>query len=91
LTSSSAARWLSTLVSGGAPTDIRCMVNRANANLVGARHGPLPPRVIDPPSGCAFHPRCPRAVKGTRDKEVPRLEDTGKGSHRVTCWNPYVD
>jgi oligopeptide/dipeptide ABC transporter ATP-binding protein len=49
------------------------------------------PSPIDPPSGCSFHPRCPRAVKGTCDKEVPRLEDTGKGSHRVACWNPYVD
>jgi len=63
------------------------------------------PSPIDPPSGCAFHPRCPRAVKGTCDKEVPRLEDappargaappardaTTKGSHRVACWNPFVD
>jgi oligopeptide/dipeptide ABC transporter ATP-binding protein len=56
------------------------------------------PSPIDPPSGCAFHPRCPRAVKGTCDREIPRLEDappargaTTKGSHRVACWNPYVD
>jgi oligopeptide/dipeptide ABC transporter ATP-binding protein len=50
------------------------------------------PSPIDPPAGCAFHPRCPRAVKGTCDKEVPRLEETSQGSsHRVACWNPHTD
>jgi oligopeptide/dipeptide ABC transporter ATP-binding protein len=50
------------------------------------------PSPIDPPAGCAFHPRCPRAVKGTCDKETPRLEETAQGSaHRVACWNPYTD
>ncbi len=50
------------------------------------------PSPIDPPAGCAFHPRCPRAVKGTCDKEAPRLEETSQGSaHRVACWNPHTD
>jgi oligopeptide/dipeptide ABC transporter ATP-binding protein len=48
------------------------------------------PSPIDPPPGCAFHPRCPRAVAGTCDREVPRLEEAPDGSrHRVACWNPY--
>ena len=50
------------------------------------------PSPIDPPSGCAFHPRCPRVVKGTCDKEVPRLEATAPGTeHRVACWNPHTE
>jgi oligopeptide transport system ATP-binding protein len=51
------------------------------------------PSAIDPPPGCPFHPRCPRIVKGTCDKELPLLEeksskDTG---HKVACWNPHTD
>jgi oligopeptide/dipeptide ABC transporter ATP-binding protein len=47
------------------------------------------PSPIDPPSGCAFHPRCPRVVKGTCDREVPRLDELGGGTgHKVACWNP---
>jgi oligopeptide transport system ATP-binding protein len=48
------------------------------------------PSPIAPPSGCAFHPRCPRAIKGTCDREMPALDETSKGSgHRVACWNPF--
>jgi oligopeptide transport system ATP-binding protein len=48
------------------------------------------PSPIDPPTGCAFHPRCPRAVQGTCDKEVPVLKETSPGSgHRVACWSPH--
>jgi oligopeptide transport system ATP-binding protein len=50
------------------------------------------PSPIDPPPGCAFHPRCPRAVKGTCDKEMPRLDEVTPGSqHRVACWNPHTE
>jgi oligopeptide transport system ATP-binding protein len=50
------------------------------------------PSPIDPPSGCAFHPRCPRAIKGTCDKDVPTLDETAKGTgHRVACWNPHTE
>jgi oligopeptide/dipeptide ABC transporter ATP-binding protein len=52
------------------------------------------PSPIDPPPGCAFHPRCPRAIKGTCDREVPPLEELsserGTG-HKVACWNPHVE
>jgi oligopeptide transport system ATP-binding protein len=50
------------------------------------------PSPIDPPPGCAFHPRCPRAIKGTCDKEVPVLEESGgTAGHRVACWNPHTE
>jgi oligopeptide transport system ATP-binding protein len=50
------------------------------------------PSPMDPPPGCAFHPRCSRAIRGTCDTEVPRLEETAQGSqHRVACWNPGPD
>ncbi len=49
------------------------------------------PSPIDPPSGCSFHPRCPRAEIGKCDTEVPPLVELSKGSHhRVACWNPHV-
>lgn len=49
------------------------------------------PSPIDPPSGCAFHPRCPRAEKGKCDVESPTLEEIDEGSHhRVACWNPHT-
>jgi oligopeptide/dipeptide ABC transporter ATP-binding protein len=48
------------------------------------------PSPIDPPPGCAFHPRCPRAIKGTCDREIPPLDETRSGSgHKVACWNPH--
>jgi oligopeptide transport system ATP-binding protein len=51
------------------------------------------PSPINPPSGCAFHPRCPRAIRGTCDREAPPLAEgaaeSDKGSgHKFACWNP---
>ena len=42
------------------------------------------PSPIDPPSGCAFHPRCPIAEKGLCDREVPALRALEPG-HEVAC------
>ncbi|MDP9033517.1 MAG: ABC transporter ATP-binding protein [Myxococcota bacterium] len=48
------------------------------------------PSPIDPPKGCAFHPRCPRAIAGTCDHDVPPLREIIPGSgHKVACWNPH--
>jgi peptide/nickel transport system ATP-binding protein len=44
-----------------------------------------PPNLADPPSGCRFHPRCPRASEICR-REVPVLE--GDSGHRVACFHP---
>ncbi|MFE3448313.1 ABC transporter ATP-binding protein [Nonomuraea sp. NPDC059194] len=43
-----------------------------------------PPSLIDPPTGCRFHPRCPAAMDVCRDKVPPRSEH-GEG-HWTTCW-----
>lgn len=42
------------------------------------------PSPLDPPSGCAFHPRCPIAEKGLCDQEVPALRPLATG-HEVAC------
>ena len=50
------------------------------------------PSPIDPPTGCPFHPRCPRVLKGTCDKELPPFAEQTIGSgHKVACWNPHVE
>ena len=42
------------------------------------------PSPINPPPGCAFHPRCPHRMD-ICDKNVPRLKDIG-GNHTVACY-----
>ncbi|MBJ7520365.1 MAG: ABC transporter ATP-binding protein [Solirubrobacteraceae bacterium] len=45
-----------------------------------------PPSPIDPPSGCVFHPRCPRAQDRCRT-EVPQLTRY-EGGHEAACHYP---
>jgi len=52
------------------------------------RPGPLPgdpPSPRNPPSGCAFHPRCPEAREECRVHR-PELIELGSGC-RAACWN----
>jgi oligopeptide transport system ATP-binding protein len=42
------------------------------------------PSPLDPPRGCAFHPRCPITRKGLCDREVPALRAIEPG-HEVAC------
>ncbi len=42
-----------------------------------------PPSPIDPPAGCAFHPRCPLAMDICR-REAPALSN--KHGREVACW-----
>ncbi|MCS7220853.1 MAG: ABC transporter ATP-binding protein [Anaerolineae bacterium] len=44
-----------------------------------------PPSLIRPPSGCRFHPRCPRFMAGICDTKTPPDFETVPG-HRVRCW-----
>ena len=46
-----------------------------------------PPSPINPPSGCRFHPRCPKAQEICSGKE-PILKDSKK-NHFVACYFPY--
>ena len=43
-----------------------------------------PPSLVNPPSGCNFHPRCPIAKLGLCDVEVPLLRELRPG-HFVAC------
>jgi oligopeptide/dipeptide ABC transporter ATP-binding protein len=44
-----------------------------------------PPSPVDIPSGCPFHPRCPRA-EPICSHELPRLEEVATaGEHRAAC------
>jgi len=42
------------------------------------------PNLVDPPSGCRFHTRCPMAVDRCRHEEPPLSERTP--GHRAACW-----
>ena len=44
-----------------------------------------PPDLVDPPSGCRFHPRCPFASEKCK-QESPPLMDYGAG-HQAACWH----
>ena len=46
-----------------------------------------PPSPANPPPGCAFHLRCPRAVEQCR-VEIPVLRELSPG-HCVACHRPY--
>lgn len=43
-----------------------------------------PPDLLDPPSGCRFHPRCPHVMDKCRTEE-PQLEEVEPGRW-VSCW-----
>jgi oligopeptide/dipeptide ABC transporter ATP-binding protein len=58
------------------------------------------PSPVAPPSGCAFHPRCPKArllaggqgvPEDCRD-QLPELADGGNGAsgHAAACWHPLA-
>ena len=45
-----------------------------------------PPNPIDPPSGCVFHPRCPRATEICREVEPPLARYPN--GHLAACHHP---
>ncbi len=45
-----------------------------------------PPNLADPPAGCRFHPRCPRASEICR-REAPPMAEMAPG-HRAACFHP---
>ncbi|GHH74736.1 hypothetical protein GCM10018781_42020 [Kitasatospora indigofera] len=46
-----------------------------------------PPSPADPPSGCTFHPRCPKAQERCRT-EQPLLRIAGPGTRQAACHFP---
>jgi peptide/nickel transport system ATP-binding protein len=47
------------------------------------------PSPLDPPPGCHFHPRCPRAFERCR-REVPRLREIAPGRHSACHLNEPI-
>jgi len=50
--------------------------------------GGEPPNLIAPPSGCRFHPRCPRATEICQREEPPVASS---GDHWAACWHPWAE
>ncbi len=42
-----------------------------------------PPDLVDPPSGCVFHPRCPHVMDKCR-REIP--QGVERNGHLTACW-----
>ena len=45
-----------------------------------------PPDLLNPPEGCRFHPRCPRATSQCQQEAPPFVEH--KPDHFAACWHP---
>jgi len=75
---------------------LRSLPSDASGNRLDPVEG-QPPSLVDPPSGCKFHPRCPFTMSRCQDDEptllpvTDRLEqpDTARGTpHESACWLP---
>jgi len=49
-----------------------------------------PPNLLDPPMGCRFHPRCPRATEVCMKDPAPTMQVISD-LHRVACHHPRGD
>ncbi len=48
--------------------------------------GGEPPNLTHPPSGCRFHPRCPKAMPICAEREPTLLPVADADDHLVHCW-----
>jgi len=46
-----------------------------------------PPNLVDPPSGCRFHPRCSEVMERCKKEELPLIEV--EPEHWIACWRNY--
>jgi len=46
-----------------------------------------PPDLVDPPSGCRFHPRCSEIMERCKKDEPPLIEL--EPEHRIACWRNH--
>lgn len=44
----------------------------------------VPPDLVDPPSGCRFHPRCSEAMERCKEEEPPLIKV--ENEHWIACW-----
>jgi peptide/nickel transport system ATP-binding protein len=56
-----------------------------NAARMKAIPGGEPPSLLNPPSGCRFHPRCPDAIAGVCEIVSPP-DFAGSADHLAACW-----
>lgn len=59
---------------------------RVLANIPG-----LPPDLVNPPSGCRFHPRCRYATRVCVEQVPPLAPFDGGPDHLVACWHPAAE
>ena len=45
-----------------------------------------PPNLLAPPSGCRFHPRCPKVIDDVCPRLAPELVGVDGGDHLAACW-----
>jgi peptide/nickel transport system ATP-binding protein len=68
---------------------IHCVPNIRLDQAELATMGGSPPDLVEPPSGCRFHPRCPQAMEICPRKEPPFAPPRGaaqSSSRQVACW-----
>ena len=49
-----------------------------------------PPDLVRPPSGCAFHPRCPIATDACVNQAPPLAPLAGASPREAACWRAYT-
>jgi oligopeptide/dipeptide ABC transporter ATP-binding protein len=59
---------------------------RARLNPIGGQ----PPSLINLPSGCKFHPRCPYVMDNCRREEPLLGPVNGRSTHTSACWLPHT-
>jgi peptide/nickel transport system ATP-binding protein len=69
-----------------APDPDRIIVGGGPADTPQDRAGGEPPSLIDVPSGCRFHPRCPMAMPRCTTDLPPRLAIGDRPDHWAACW-----
>jgi peptide/nickel transport system ATP-binding protein len=45
-----------------------------------------PPDLLNPPTGCRFHPRCPSMTVECTQSQPPF--ERRENGHHVACWHP---
>ncbi|MBS3750967.1 MAG: ABC transporter ATP-binding protein, partial [Anaerolineales bacterium] len=57
-----------------------------NADIIKEIPPGEPPSLVNPPSGCRFHPRCPKKIDGLCEIKVPPEFEPAESGHLTACW-----